>query len=562
MSKTSHLYRRGNTLYFRLSVPNRFRTILHVSEFTESLRTQSRKAAIPIAYMLAGKAKQLFLYIDSLMIDNDEHDVKIILENLLCDAVEVMQLNDSTLNSKNSGLNLKALMALKKKEFEIDTLKEKLFDQEIENIKLIKDSKTKSKADAFDKLTSLAIVSASVPQQSSNTEKNGGGEAPLLSFAYAEFVKGHLANKKKLGTFGNLFIKGYLGDKKIDLITQKEVNFFFKLLIQVAGGRGGSTETYNKLNIYERVADAEKNNNVLMGLSTFKDTYVGSARQFFNYLKLHYEDYAPIINVEHITYKEFGGMRAKGENKQRALKTSEVERLMDCQPMKDFSKNIRMSHKFWLPMIGLFSGARVNEICQLNPQMDVIKDKSSGIWYFNLTDDYAGVNIEKHHKNDHSKRKVPIHSKLIQCGFLDYFERVRELNHDRIFDAFKPKSSKASYYAEEFFREYLRDIDLYDNVTIGKNVLGMHCLRSSFMSHTVKGLMLSGFTQKQAMSKIQPIVGHCDGLADENGKDLSITASYIDKAILDSVSDNLGELKGVIEALDYAVLFPIASASI
>ena len=546
MSKTSHLYRRGNTLYFRLSVPNRFRTILHVSEFTESLRTQSRKAAIPIAYMLAGKAKQFFLYIDSLMIDNDEHDVKIILENLLCDAVEVMQLNDSTLGSKNSGLNLKALMALKKKEFEIDTLKVKLFDQEIENIKLIKDAKTKSKADAFDKLTSLAIVGAPVPPSlnASITEKKGGGDAPLLSFAYAEFVKGHLANKKKLGTFGNLFIKGYLGDKKIDLITQKEVNLFFKLLIQVAGGRGGSTETYNKLNIYERVADAEKNNNVLMGLGTFKDTYVGSARQFFNYLQLHYEDYAPTINVDHITYKDFGGLRAKGENKQRALKNDEIKRLMDCQPMKDFSKNIKMSHQFWLPMIGLFTGARVNEICQLNPQSDVIKDEKSGIWYFNLTNDDAGVDIEKHHKNDNSKRKVPMHSKLIDCGFLDYFDRINALKHDRIFNGFKPKSGQASYYAEVFFRKYLKNTGLYDNVTIGKNVLGMHCLRSSFMSHTVKGLMLSGDTQNQAMSKIQPIVGHSGGLADENGKDLSITAGYVDKDILESVSDNLEALKG------------------
>ena len=59
------------------------------------------------------------------------------------------------------------------------------------------------------------------------------------------------------------------------------------------------------------------------------------------------------------------------------------------------------------------------------------------------------------------------------------------------------------------------------------------------------------------MSKIQPIVGHSEGLIDENGKDLSITAGYVDLAILESVNDNMSELKNIIEALDYGIVFPI-----
>jgi integrase len=420
----------------------------------------------------------------------------------------------------------------------------------------------KEKADILDKLVITGNFGAFDSQQAPITEKPKDNKAPMLSAAYDEFLEGHPANKKKLGSFGNLFIKGYLGDKKINLITQKEVNHFFKLLVRVAGGRGGNTDAYNKLNIHERIALAEKSNDALMSSGTFKNTYVGSARQFFKYLKLHYEDYAPLIDVEHINYKDYGGKREDGENKQRSLRTDEVLRLMDCQPMKDYSKSLKENHKFWLPMIGLFTGARVNEICQLNPQSDLVQDDKSGTWFFNLTDDGAGVGVEKSHKNAHSKRKVPIHSKLIECGFLDYLAKVKTLKHDRIFNGFKPKAGKASYYAEEFFREYLKDISLYDNKTKGKNVLGMHCLRSSFISHTVKGLMLSGDTQKQAISKTQPIVGHCDGLADENGKDLSITSSYVDRDILNSDSDNLEELKVIIEALDYGVNFPVANASI
>lgn len=63
MPKCPHLHRRHNTLYFRLSVPVRFQSILHVRELTQSLHTQNHKEAIPAAYKLAGEAKTLFLYL-------------------------------------------------------------------------------------------------------------------------------------------------------------------------------------------------------------------------------------------------------------------------------------------------------------------------------------------------------------------------------------------------------------------------------------------------------------------------------------------------------------------
>jgi integrase len=575
MSKTSHLYRRGNTLYFRLSVPDRFRSILHVSELTQSLRTQSREIAIPVAYKLAGEAKQLFLNLDAAMTNKSKSEVNY-LELFLKAAEENKQIISNLEDKENYGIKspevFKSPMLIKRQAYakselklqrmrdQKEQLEEEVFSLISNHRRELKQVESKAKADAFDTIKSMTLIGAATLQESPIIEKAVGSRVPMLSVAYGEFLKGRTTNRKKLGTFGNLFIKGYLGDKQIDLITQKEVNKFFKLLVQVGGGRGGSTDVYNNLDIYERILEAEKNNDVLMGLSTFKNTYVGSARQFFKFLNLNYEDFAPVITLDHIKYEDFGGLRAKGENKQRSLRIDEIVLLMNDRTMANFANSSKESHKFWLPMIGLFTGARVNEICQLNPQKDVIQDEKTGIWYFNLTDDDAGVGVEKSHKNEHSMRKVPIHSKLIESGFLNYLDKVRALKHDRIFVGFKPKSGKASYYAEYFFREYLKHIGLYDNVTIGKNVLGMHCLRGTFISHTVRGLMSSGDSRKQALSKIQPIVGHADGLADENGKDLSVTAGYIDEDILYSVSDNLESLKVIIEALDYEISFPILNS--
>ena len=468
------------------------------------------------------------------MSDYDEID-----DNLLSEILKEIEASEVVGKSKRAGDSLKDLMAKKKHDIKKDQRHEK-------ELAALEALQIKEKADILDKLLIMGNFGASTIQQAPIAEKPKDNKAPMLSVAYDEFLKGHHANKKKLGSFGNLFIERYLDDKKINLITQKEVNEFFRLLVKVAGGRGGNTDAYNKLDIHQRIIDAKDNNKVLMSPDTFKNTYVGSARQFFKYLKLHYEDYAPLLDVEHINYKDFGGLRESGDHKQRSLRLDEVTKLMNCPLMDGQSKNFKDSHKFWLPMIGLFTGARVNEICQLNPQADVLQDEKSGIWYFNLTDESAGVGIEKSHKNNHSKHKVPIHSKLIECGFLDYLDKVKALKHDRIFNGFKPKAGKASYYAEEFFRKYLKNTGLYDNVTIGRNVLGMHCLRGTFMSHTVRGLMLFGDSRKQALSKIQPIVGHADDLNDEDGKDLSITAGYVDMDILESASDNLEKLKVII----------------
>jgi integrase len=549
MSKTSHIHRRGNTLYFRLAIPDRFQKILKVTQFNQSLHTQNIKDATPAAYRLAAEAKTLFLYLDKAMNDFNTLD-----DDLLRLAVEELEVEDTKKSLKLLARqrSTKSQSQLVKLRVKSDSLEDELQVQHLKHKKELEVIALKVKAEAYDKLASFTISGAPAIQQAPIVEKFEDSKAPLLSVAYKEFLKGHPTNQSKLKTFENLFI-GFAGDKKIDQLTQVGVNEFFFLLVKCGGGRGGKTNAYNALNIHERVAHAEKNGDELIGLGTFKNTYKGAATQFFDWLNLKYADVAPVLTTSHIDYKKFGGLRAKGECKQRALKIAEIERLMS-----GFVINKKNEHQYWLMMIGLFTGGRVNEICQLNPQHDIILDTVSDVWHFNLTDEAAGADVKKSHKNDGSKRRIPIHSKLIEYGFADYLARVKAAGHDRIFDKFRPKAGKASYYAEEFFRNHLKKVHLHDDKTIGRMVLGMHSVRGSFMSHLVNCLIKGGgLTKKQAMSKIQPLVGHADGLNDENGSDLSITEGYCDPEIVGNVSGDLVELKAIIEALDYGLEFPI-----
>lgn len=76
-------------------------------------------------------------------------------------------------------------------------------------------------------------------------------------------------------------------------------------------------------------------------------------------------------------------------------------------------------HQFWLPLIALFTGARLNEICQLHLE-DITQ--VDGIWAFDINN--KGV---KRLKTSSAVRRVPISQTLIDIGFLDYLEDVKAL---------------------------------------------------------------------------------------------------------------------------------------
>lgn len=91
---------------------------------------------------------------------------------------------------------------------------------------------------------------------------------------------------------------------------------------------------------------------------------------------------------------------------------------------------------YWTPLLGVLTGARVNEIAQLLLD-DVLAE--DGVYYLNLESDSENG---KKLKNANARRKIPIHSTLIGLGFIDYVNALKDAGYDRLFPELKPHKTK------------------------------------------------------------------------------------------------------------------------
>ena len=83
-------------------------------------------------------------------------------------------------------------------------------------------------------------------------------------------------------------------------------------------------------------------------------------------------------------------------------------------------------HRWWAPMIGLYSGARVNEVAQIH--LDDVR-QIAGVWGVFLWKKSRGQKI----KNQSSIRFLPLAKPLLDAGFLDFVEDMKATGHPRLF---------------------------------------------------------------------------------------------------------------------------------
>lgn len=109
----------------------------------------------------------------------------------------------------------------------------------------------------------------------------------------------------------------------------------------------------------------------------------------------------------------------------------------------------RDTARFWLPLLGLWTGARLGELCQLRP-IDVSETKK-GIPFIRITDEGEFMTL----KTKNARREVPLHPELIKLGFLQFVEACRKRGDPSLFPDMLIKGRATSYQASKQFGSFL-----------------------------------------------------------------------------------------------------------
>jgi integrase len=105
-------------------------------------------------------------------------------------------------------------------------------------------------------------------------------------------------------------------------------------------------------------------------------------------------------------------------------------------------------HRFWLPLLGLFTGGRRGELCPL--LLDDVVERD-GVVCLRIHEHYdeKGEKLSSL-KNVESERVVPLHPELLKIGFKSFVEERRAAGKARLFDC--PEFNKFDQFGKWFSR--------------------------------------------------------------------------------------------------------------
>lgn len=156
---------------------------------------------------------------------------------------------------------------------------------------------------------------------------------------------------------------------------------------------------------------------------------------------------------------------------------------------ENLEKNLKEApQKIWLPLLMLFTGTRITEASQIYlDQIEIIDN----VYFINISKDKKDQKL----KNLSSKRKIPVHWRLLEMGFVDYIEQLKKDKEERLFPKLYHIREKG--YGQAFSRIFLNFIptfiseDIKERIARKEFTLHVHSFRHNFAG-SLKGLIEDG----------------------------------------------------------------------
>lgn len=138
----------------------------------------------------------------------------------------------------------------------------------------------------------------------------------------------------------------------------------------------------------------------------------------------------------------------KLKDKRDPFSTEQLRQIFSTSEMKDYQA--AQHPRYWIPTLAMWTGARLNEICQLHVA-DI--QEQDGILCVSINE-----HGEKRIKTDSAKRLIPVHPHLLELGFQCFVEEQRKQGYQRLFPELKNGSrNKPADLFSKWFTRYLRD---------------------------------------------------------------------------------------------------------
>lgn len=204
-------------------------------------------------------------------------------------------------------------------------------------------------------------------------------------------------------------MKRIVGNKPIDQISRADARRFKETSLKLPPRMGQSSPRPIKELIREATTTISP--------TTFNN-YIKNLTTVFTYaIQEGYCDRNPLagLKVQQKVKASDQRCRYTDDDLGRLFAVLKMEKQLDIKP-----------HRQWLPLLGLYTGARLNELCQLYVD-DVVQ--VDGVDCIHIRASRPDQKL----KSLTSERVVPLHSQLKSQGFLEYVEHQRALGVQRLF---------------------------------------------------------------------------------------------------------------------------------
>ena len=213
------------------------------------------------------------------------------------------------------------------------------------------------------------------------------------------------------------------------------------------------------------------------------------------------------VNNGYCNTNPFTGMKIKQKKSVRderdRFTEQELKEIFSKQNYLHYTKVEKDSYyRYWVPLIGVFTGMRENEICSLylDNVREISGNQRSKRWCFDIL---AEPNRpDKRLKTQSSRRIVPIHDTLLDLGFIDFINLLKkDTKRKRVFEELDYREGTYGRSISRFWNN--RYLPLL-GIKTDKN--GFHSFRHSVIDHLKQLGVEPHF--------INELVGHSQGNID------------------------------------------------